>query len=231
MGLAVSLLARRDHLDAQQLRSLELIESNSHVLIGLLEDLLVSSRLQDGAPLPLAPAPFDLSGLAREVVSEFSTEYHDHRWALAVSEEPLLIEADRGQLRQVFGVLVRNSLKFSPTGTCLTIGAGGDQRWAWGAVEDEGPGLSPADQAHIFDLFYQAETDVTRLSGGLGLGLYLARTIVEAHGGAIETQPKRGPGLRVVFRLPRNGTGATSDFRPQTSDSEGTGPRGLPAAV
>jgi signal transduction histidine kinase len=222
MGLTVSLLAGRDHLDAQQIRSLELIEQHCQALIRLVEDLLLSSSLKDGAPLTLNPAPFDLVNLAREVESDFAAENGDYQWSLALPEKPLLVDADRAQVRQVYGVLVRNSLKFSPAGTRLTIGAGGNGDWVWGAVEDEGPGVSPAAEARLFQLFYQAETDATRLSGGLGLGLYLARIIIEAHGGDINTQPKPGPGLRVVFRLPADGQ--TSDFRHQTSDSEGTGP-------
>ena len=215
MGLVVSLLARRDRLEEQQIRTLELIEQNAQVLIRLVEDLLLNSRLHNGTPLPLNPAPFDLVCLAREVESDFAAKNADYAWSLALPAEPLLVEADRAQLRQVYGVLVRNSLKFSPPGTHITIGAGGNGQWVWGAVEDEGPGLGPADEEHIFKLFYQAETDATRLSGGLGLGLYLARVIVEAHGGDIGTQPKSGPGLRVVFRLPRggDGEGKTSDFR------------------
>jgi signal transduction histidine kinase len=207
MGLAVSLLAHREGLDEDQIHALELIEQHSQVLIRLVEDLLLSSRLKNGTPIPLSPAPFDLVGLAREVESDFAAENGDYQWSLALPAEPMLVEADRAQLRQVFGVLVRNSLKFSPSGTQITIGAGGEDGWVWGVVEDEGPGLSPADESEIFQLFYQAETDATRLSGGLGLGLYLARVIVEAHGGAIDTQPKPGPGLRVVFRLPRGGAG------------------------
>ena len=203
MGLVVSLLTQRDRLSPSQVHSLELIEQHSQVLIRLVEDLLLGSRLDDGDLLPLNPSLFDLVSLVREIESDFATENTDHLWSLDVPAEPLLIEADRGQLRQVFGVLVRNALKFTPAGTRIVLCVGEDAEQVWGAVEDEGPGLTPADQARMFDMFYQGETDATRLSGGLGLGLYLARVIVEAHGGGIAAEPKSGPGLRVVFRLPR----------------------------
>jgi len=219
MGLAAALLARPDELSEAQTQSLELIMRHAQVLTRLVEDLLLSARLKDGEPLPLNPAPFDLVNLAREVLSDFSAENDEYRWSLQAPEEPLLVEADRAQLRQVFGVLVRNALKFSPPGTAIAVGVGGDEQWVWGAVEDEGPGLSPADQGRIFNLFYQAETDATRLSGGLGLGLYLAQVIVQAHGGEIGTEAKRGPGLRVVFRLPRRSEQLAArppDFSPRS---------------
>ncbi len=203
MGLVAALLARPQELTEAQTQSLELIMRHAQVLTRLVEDLLLSARLKNGEPLPVNPAPFDLVSLAREVLSDFSAENDEYRWSLQAPEGPLLVEADRAQLRQVFGVLVRNALKFSPAGTAIVVSVGGDEQWVWGAVEDEGPGLSPADQGRIFNLFYQGETDATRLSGGLGLGLYLAQVIVQAHGGEIGTETKRGPGLRVVFRLPR----------------------------
>lgn len=205
LGLVVSLLARPEQLSEEQAHTLSLIEQHAQTLIRLVEDLLLSATLTAGAQLPLNLGRCDLAGLAREVESDFAQENPDYHWVLETPPEPIFLEADRMQLRQVFGVLVRNAIKFSPKGTTITLAVGGDGREAWGAVSDEGPGLGPADQERIFGLFYQAETDSTRLSGGLGLGLYLARMIVEAHGGSIATEPREGAGLRVVFRLPVEG--------------------------
>lgn len=205
MGLVVSLLARPEQLTEEQAHTLGLIEQHAQTLIRLVEDLLLSATLSAGSQLPLNLGRCDLAALAREVESDFAQENGDYHWVLEVPSQPVLLEADRMQLRQVFGVLVRNAIKFSPKGTTITIAVGGDDQEVWGAVSDEGPGLGPADQERIFGLFYQAETDSTRLSGGLGLGLYLARMIVEAHGGSIAAEPREGTGLRVVFRLPTAG--------------------------
>ena len=219
MGLVVSLLTRGEDLNEEQTRSLEMIQEHTQVLIRLVEDLLLCSRLDNGTAVTLSPSPFDLVALAREVEADFAAENDGYQWSLDVPTEPLLLEADRGQLRQVYGVLVRNALKFSPPGTRITVSAGAEGDRLWGAVEDEGPGLSPADEEHIFNLFFQAETDATRLSGGLGLGLYLARVIVEAHGGEIGAEPKTGPGLRVAFRLPREVPEPTAAVLPQEPES------------
>ncbi|HEY3397277.1 MAG TPA: HAMP domain-containing sensor histidine kinase [Armatimonadota bacterium] len=220
MGLLVSLLAHEERLAGDQVHTLQRVQQHTQALIRLVEDLLLSSRLSSGGPALLSLGRCDLRSLVDEVEQESAREHPEYEWSLEAEPVPLVIEADREQLRQVLGVLVRNALKFCPPGCHITLATGVTGPDAWVSVDDTGPGLGPADEERIFSMFYQAETDCTRLSGGLGLGLYLARTIVEAHGGYIAVEPKSSPGLRVTFHIPRQGPPGCPDKAAETHARE-----------
>jgi signal transduction histidine kinase len=112
-----------------------------------------------------------------------------------------VIMGDETRIEQVLSNLISNAIKYSPKGE---IRISGDIRTEQViiTVSDEGPGIDPHDMPHIFDRFYRSDTAV-RKTKGAGLGLYLARAIVEAHGGRIWIDPQHGSGARICFSLPR----------------------------
>jgi signal transduction histidine kinase len=133
-----------------------------------------------------------------------------HTFVVDVPERPLAAEADGEKLRQILGALVDNAVRYSPEGGRVTVAA----RRRDGAVElevaDEGIGIPQSEQERIFRKFYRADT-VGRDTGtgGSGLGLFIARGLVEAMGGRIEVASEEGRGSRFSFDLPlaRNRSG------------------------
>ena len=119
---------------------------------------------------------------------------------------PLPVEADRDRIGQVLTNLLDNAIKYSPEGGPLIVRAGPYGNGVELTIADTGVGI-PAEQAdQVFERFFQAEGDSGgRHFGGLGLGLYITRAIVEAHGGEIRAEPNREAGRGTVFRvqLPR----------------------------
>ena len=127
-------------------------------------------------------------------------------------EEPetsLRIRADRGRLAQVFANLLGNAVKFTPRGGRVTLRARRDGNEVVFEVSDTGPGVSPENQTHLFDRFWQARRTDRR---GVGLGLAISKGIVEAHGGRIWVISKQGHGSRFFFAIPAT-DGSTSAAR------------------
>jgi len=171
----------------ENLRSL-LEETN--VLSGLVEDLRTLTLAESGALL-LRKEATDLTMLVRETVSSFKTQSDKTGISLKVETEdnlPLL-ELDPGRIRQVLSNLMANSLRYTPAGGTITIRYHQENGRAFLEVQDTGPGIPPDELPHVFERFYRS-TD----SGGMGLGLAIARHLVEAHGGKIiaESVPERG---------------------------------------
>jgi two-component system phosphate regulon sensor histidine kinase PhoR len=111
------------------------------------------------------------------------------------------VRGEAPRLAQVFTNLAHNAVKFSPAGSEVRVGVRRDGRALEGWVADDGPGISEADQARIFERFYKA--DRTRTTGdGTGLGLAIARHIVEGHGGAIRVESEEGRGATFTFTIP-----------------------------
>jgi signal transduction histidine kinase len=98
---------------------------------------------------------------------------------------------------------VGNAIKFTPEGGTVTVQVVLEDDGARIEVADTGIGLTPEQQAHVFDKFYQADTSATRLFGGAGLGLAIARALVQAHGGTIGVTSNAGRGSVFWFTLPR----------------------------
>ena len=112
-------------------------------------------------------------------------------WSSAwIPERPPLLEVDPSRIRQVIGNLVANALRFTPAGGRVSVEAGLGADETWVRVSDTGPGIGPDSLAHVFDRFYRSPG-----SSGTGLGLPIARNLVEAHGGRIwiESPPAVAP--------------------------------------
>jgi signal transduction histidine kinase len=122
-----------------------------------------------------------------------------------VGDESGLVEADADRIGQVLTNYLSNARKYSPPDQPIYVSVGLQSTCARVAVRDAGPGIPKAEQAHIWELFHRAEGsapqgDVT--SGSLGLGLYLSKAIVEAHGGQVGVKSAEGKGSTFWFTLP-----------------------------
>jgi two-component system sensor histidine kinase BaeS len=167
------------------------------VLARLIDDLRTLSLAESGA-LALHREPVDVASVARDVVTAFADQARRRRVALGSSAVgPTAIEADPVRLREVLVNLVTNALRYTPPGGSVGI----DLRGADGRIEvmvrDTGTGIAPDAVAGIFDRFSRS-TD----SPGAGLGLAIAKGLVEAHGGTIRAESIPGQGTRIAFTLP-----------------------------
>jgi PAS domain S-box-containing protein len=177
--------------------------SDARHLGELLEDVLGTAELEAGSvqlelqtlrPVELlAETLASLQGLARDKGIELT-------WS--VGEVPAELQADRTRLRQALGNLVENAIHYSDSGTIVRVEAATRDQGLEFRVIDQGPGISPADQASMFEKPYLRSAGRPGGRGGIGLGLYLTRTIVEAHGGAVRVESEVGKGSMFVIFLP-----------------------------
>jgi two-component system, OmpR family, sensor histidine kinase VicK len=179
--------------------TVETILAYADRLARLIDDLADVVRLEEGH-LPLQREPFDLAALARECAA--ATEEHNthHPVSVEAPDAPICGEWDRVRLGQVVENLLGNALKHGGEEGEVVVRVEERATEALISVQDFGPGIDPEHMPHLFDRFYRANTR----SSGLGLGLYISRILVEAHGGRIwaESQPGQGSTFTVV--LPRH---------------------------
>jgi signal transduction histidine kinase len=181
--------------------SLEVIEEEADRLTELIDNLLDASRLQAGA-LSINLMDVDLSELVERTAQRFRIQSAIHNIIVDFPESFPVILADDDRMSQVISNLLSNAIKYSPQGGEIRIAAQVLPKQVVICVHDQGPGIAPEDLPHVFDRFYRA-SDASRTTKGAGLGLYLARAAIEAHGGRIWVDPKPGDGARVCFSLPR----------------------------
>ncbi len=192
----------------QQREFLEEINAKAELLARLVSDLLDISRVESGQPLPLDIRPFSMEKMIGKTVERFQLQAPRHRLVVrleAGAVEPIL--ADEDKLVQVLENLLSNAVKYSPEGKLVEI-AGGVQGDSYQVVvRDEGIGMTPEQVARVFDKFYRADFSDTAVRG-LGLGMSIARQIVERHGGNIQVESEVGRGTRVTFTVPTKGAEA-----------------------
>jgi signal transduction histidine kinase len=180
--------------------SLTVIEEEADRLARMIEDLLDASRLQAGG-LSLNRTDVSLSAIAARLAERLQTQTKSHTLVVDFPQPFPVILADETRIEQVLSNLISNAIKYSPGGEIRIIGEARPEQIII-TVSDQGSGIDPRDLPHIFDRFYRADKAV-RHTKGAGLGLYLARAIVEAHGGRIWVDPQPDHGARICFSLPR----------------------------
>jgi signal transduction histidine kinase len=181
---------------------LKLILEETQVLSRLVEDLRTLA-LSDSGALVLRREPTDLAELVRDAAAASRAQADAAGLAIDVelsSDLPLLL-LDPARMRQVVLNLLANAMRYTPGGGTIVVrvrmAAGGGKEEVLLEIEDTGPGIAPEDLPHVFDRFYKA-----RDSRGMGLGLSIARSLVEAHGGAISAQSPFGRGTTIRVILP-----------------------------
>ncbi len=202
-GYADTLRREDAEWDAETLRQgLTAIAEESDRLNRLIDNLLDASRLQASAfKLELSYAQVDK--LAEKVVEEFRTQSDEHMFTLDFPPDFPAVQGDIERLRQVLTNLLSNAIKYSPRGGLIRTGGWADDDWVYVYVADEGIGIPRSEQERIFERFYRAESPLSRRTEGAGLGLYLCKEVVEAHGGKIWVQSEPGRGAKFIFKLPR----------------------------
>jgi signal transduction histidine kinase len=185
--------------NAAMLRTVERDERQIRSMVRLLDDMLDVSRLRTGK-LAIAPAPFDLAESARAVVEAMQEQARQKGVVITLdAPDALPLEGDEFRIEQVINNLLTNALRYGegkPVTVTVTA-AGGEARVC---VRDQGMGIAPEDQERIFEQFER--TDGAAQVAGLGLGLYIARQIAQAHGGQLQVHSRPGEGAEFVLSLP-----------------------------
>jgi signal transduction histidine kinase len=186
--------ARAEFLNESQ-RQLSRLEWITHNLLDL-------SRLDAGiGSLDLSTQ--DAGDLARTVVTSFEPQAREKGLSLTLSipSEPVVLNCDGARIEMALSNLVQNALKFTPSGGHVEVALEAGESAARWWVQDDGPGIAPEDQPHIFERFFRAANPGVE---GSGLGLAIVRSIAEAHGGKVWVESQPGAGSKFVIELPFN---------------------------
>ncbi len=185
-------------------QGLTVIEEEADRLTDLIDNLLAASKLQaDGMRLTNI-SDVDLAAVAARAVERFKTQTTKHTLVLDFAEDFPCVQGDEIRLRQVIDNLVSNAIKYSPKGGEVRISGTFDDKSVTISVTDQGVGLPEDEQERIFERFYRVDSALSRKTQGTGLGLYLARAVIEAHGGTISVKSQPGKGSTFWFTLPRD---------------------------
>ena len=180
-------------------RQLELVDSSVDTMERLLQDLLDVSRIEAGH-FAVEPRPCSAARLLEQAHASFSTGSDDEGVSLVLRQPPVVeVAADRDAVLRVLGNLLSNAISFTPRGGRVELSAQVAEPWVWFTIRDTGPGVPPDLLPHVFDRYWQAKRAAR---SGAGLGLAIAKGIVEAHGGEIVARSPEAGGAEFRFSLP-----------------------------
>ena len=203
----LEILRRSGELSARGERTREIMERQFRHLVRLVDDLLDVSRISRGK-LELRLQPTTLQQCVEDALEacQGAIEAAGHHLTVELHPQPLALHGDATRLAQVVSNLVNNAARYTPPGGQLAVRATAEDGWAVVRVGDNGLGIAADTLPSVFDLFAQGEAARSEALGGLGIGLWLVRKLVEMHRGSIEAQ-SAGPGQGSTFtvRLPLDG--------------------------
>jgi signal transduction histidine kinase len=190
-----------------------LVQPDEALVDNLHEEAMLLSRLvNDLQELALAEAgqlhlecqPVSVGDVAQAIVEVLSphASTRDISLVVHVPDDLPMAQADPHRVRQVLRNLLNNALDFTPQGGQVTVTAQPDGQWLSIQVSDTGPGIAPEHLPYVFERFYRADPSRTRATGGAGLGLAIAKQLVEAHGGRMWVESTPGAGATFGFTLP-----------------------------
>jgi two-component system phosphate regulon sensor histidine kinase PhoR len=184
---------------------LGIIEQESNRLLVMINDLLDMSRMEAGRALAMSYKQVDLLQLAEHVVRFQQVTTTAHRFLFEFPEAGISVEADRDKVEQILTNLISNAIKYSPRGGDVVLGASGPAEAGEEVVvfvRDQGLGMDAEQIAQLFQPYQRVDRDAIKGIRGTGLGLYLVRGLVEAHGGRIWAESEPGSGSTFYFSLP-----------------------------
>jgi PAS domain S-box-containing protein len=185
--------------EVQQLLKDALLESES--LSHLIENLLELSRAQ-AQQLSLYSEPSDVKNLVKEVLTKIKRQAPSHRFVTFITDKLPPINGDPLRIERILYNLLDNAAKYSPPGSQIRVSVNAEPERLVIGVSDHGKGLSSSERARIFGPFQRLENDRPDQARGAGLGLMVCRRLVEAHGGEIWVESKKGRGSTFFFSLP-----------------------------
>jgi signal transduction histidine kinase len=189
-----------DHRDVME-ESVDAIKDETDNMKQLIEKLLFLARA-DKNQLTLKKKEFVLDDLLEEIASESRLLDTGHTITHRIETAGIEIYADRSYLKQALRVFMDNAIKYTPSGGAIEISALKAKKQVTIAVTDTGIGIPTEDIPLVFDRFYRSDLSRTRESGGHGLGLSIAKWIIESHNGKVEVQSAVGKGTRISIHLP-----------------------------
>ena len=183
--------------------TVDTIHGQSLLLSRLVDDLRLLAQV-DGGELQLQRTQTRVEGLVRSCVDALRprAEAKGVTLGVEVAEVLPLLDLDTTRIAQAVGNLLDNAVTHTPEGGGVTVSVQASDNAVEVQVADTGPGIAPDDLPRVFDRFHRADPSRSRSTGGTGLGLTIARRLVEAHGGSIEAESMVGQGCRFIIRLP-----------------------------
>jgi two-component system OmpR family sensor kinase/two-component system sensor histidine kinase BaeS len=178
----------------------------TYLLERLVEDLRLLT-LAETRQLHFESKPVNLGEIVARVIDLFQAEADDKKIKLSFegSNEAAVVLLDPQRIKQVVGNLVSNALRYTPSGGNVFLTVAKDAGNLLITVSDDGPGVPPEDLPSIFQRFWRGEKSRSRASGGAGLGLAIARQLVEAQGGQIAAENGAQGGLKIILQFPAQG--------------------------
>lgn len=195
-------LLLEDEASEEKRGYLTIVDRNAQRLLGLVSDLLFTASIQDGR-LELERAEVDLTELVRHAVDSARPRAETSAIELALeTEEVGRVLGEEARLAQLLDNLVSNAVKFTPQGGRVTVRLSGTEGVARTEVSDTGIGIPDEERERLFERFFRSQTALERQIQGTGLGLYISKAIVEAHGGRIGVHSTEGEGTTFIVELP-----------------------------
>ncbi len=179
-----------------------IIDTECDRLVRLINDLLNVSRIEAGRALELNLHPVDLPAMINRAAANQRSYTTKHEIVVQTPDD-LKIVADQDKVDQILTNLLSNAIKYSPEGGTITVAAKDLGERVSVAISDQGIGIPPEHLDKIFARFHRVDSKDTRQAGGTGIGLYLVKHLVEAHGGEITVTSKVGKGSTFTFELPK----------------------------
>lgn len=187
----------------QQVEALDIIDQRAELITKLIGDILAAEQI---SPKTLELGTVDLAQLCACAVEGMSLVHHDEAltFELDLQASACWVDGDRNRLSQVLDNLLGNAAKFSPDGGTITLRVmrSADGQRVTVSVTDQGIGIAADRLPHLFERFYQGDRMIKHRFGGSGLGLYIVKQIIEAHGGTVWVDSQEGQGSTFSFALP-----------------------------
>jgi PAS domain S-box-containing protein len=195
-------LKSREDAEPGDLRAVETLVAQTNRLKDLVSALMDATQVDHGQ-LRICATTLDLGALVERVVQALAPTLPAHRLRLHADATPLWVAGDALRLEQVLQNLLQNAVKYSPHGGEIAVRSVARDGQVQIDVADQGLGIPAAMQPYLFQRYGRARAEDRRLPGGLGLGLYLCKAIIDLHGGSITVQSEEGAGCVVTLLLPR----------------------------